>query len=191
MDMKKPHNRGTTGIGMLIIFIAVIVVSAVAAAVLIGAGGSLEQRSLSTMKGTEQEVASGLSIYSIIGSDGSVDGTLNNLEMLVKLRPGSDPVSLNSTVITIDGRISSQMLRYTDGTATAGEYTVYYLRRGGSALPGYINLGDSAVINISLTTPIGPDEKLVIQIIPAQGGVRRIGFTTPNVVVDKRVFLFP
>ena len=189
-DIKR-ESRGTTGIGMLIVFIAVIVVSAVAAAVLIGAGGSLEQRSLATMKGTEQEVASGLSVYSIIGSDGSIDGTLNNLEMLVRLRPGSDPISLNSTVITIDSRASFQTLRYLESIGGSGNYSVYYLRRGGSALSGYINTGDSAVINISLSTPIGPDEKLMIQIIPAQGGVRRIGFTTPNVLVDKRVFLFP
>ena len=189
---RKTHKRGTTGIGMLIVFIAVIVVSAVAAAVLIGAGGSLEQRSLSTMKGTEQEVASGLSVYSIIGSDGSIDGTINNLEMLVRLRPGSDPVNLNTTVLTVDGRTSFQTLRYSESGGTAsGSYSVYYLRRGGTPLSGYINNGDSAVLNITLTGKIGPDEKLMIQIIPAQGGVRRIGFTTPNVLIDKRVVLFP
>jgi archaellin len=190
MANVKSNRRGTTGIGMLIVFIAVIVVSAVAAAVLIGAGGSLEQRSLSTMKGTEAEVASGLSVYSIIGSDGSINGTVNNLEMLVRLRPGSDPVSLNSTVITIDGRTAFQTLRY-DEAGGVGSYTVYYLRRGGSPLTGYINSGDSAVINISLSSDIGPDEKLMIQIIPAQGGIRRIGFQTPNAIIEKRVFLFP
>jgi len=188
----KAEKRGLMGIGMLIIFIAVIVVSAVAAAVLIGSGGSLEQRSVSTMKGTEQEIASGLNIYSIIGSDGSDDGKVEQLEMLVRLKPGSDPVNLNTTVITIDGRTSFQNLRYDEsGGSGSGYYGVYYLRRGGSALTGYINLGDSAVINISLSTAIGPDEKLVIQIIPSQGSVRRIGFTTPNVLIDRRVFLFP
>ena len=184
------------GIGMLIIFIAVIVVSAVAAAVLIGAGGTLEQRSVTAMKGTEQEVATGLNIFSIVGSDGSVDGTVNNLEMLVRLRPGSDPVNLNATVITIDGRTSFQNLIYDDSGATApsdtGQYAVYYLRRGGgSALPGYVSPGDSAIINISLEESIGPDEKLIIQIIPSQGSVRRIGFQTPSVLIERRVFLFP
>jgi flagellin FlaB len=187
----RPHKKkGLMGIGMLIIFIAVIVVSAVAAAVLIGSGGSLEQRSLSTMKGTEQEIASGLNVYSIIGSDGSDDGMVENLEMLVRLRPGSDPVNLNTTVITIDGRTSFQSMRYS-AAAGSGYYNVYYLQRSGSPLTGYINLGDSAVINISLSTAIGNDEKLVIQIIPSQGSVRRIGFTTPNVLIDQRVFLFP
>jgi len=191
--MKKiPNNlkdRGMMAIGMLILFIATIVVAAVAAAVLIGAGGTLEQRSLATLKGTEAEVASGVSVYSIIGSDGTFNGTLQNLEMLVRLRPGSDPVNLNSTVITIDGRTSFQTLRY--GSGASGTYGVYYLRRGGAPLDGYINLGDSAVINMTLETAIGPEEKLLIQIIPSQGGVRRIGFTTPSVLVDKRVFLFP
>jgi archaellin len=189
MKKTKRQSKGMMAIGMLILFIATIVVAAVAAAVLIGAGGTMEQRSLATMKGTEAEVAAGLSVYSIVGSDGSIDGTLNNLEMLVRLRPGSDPVNLNSTVITVDGRDGFQTLRYGDGTT--GTYSVYYLRRGGANLSGYVNLGDSAVLNISLTNPIGPEQKLLIQIIPAQGGVRRIGFTTPSVMMDHRVFLFP
>jgi flagellin-like protein len=190
MKKRVHENKGLTGIGMLIIFIAVIVVSAVAAAVLIGAGGSLEQRSLATMKGTEQEVAGGLNVYSIIGSDGSDDGRVENLEMLVRLRPGSDPVNLNTTVITIDGRTAFLNLWYSTA-AGSGSYTVYYLQRSGTPLDGYINLGYSAVINISLSAAIGQDEKLVLQIIPAQGNVRRIGFTTPSVMIDRRVFLFP
>ncbi len=175
---------------MLIIFIAVIVVSAVAAAVLIGSGGGLEQRSVTAMKGTEAEIASGLNVYSIVGSDASDDGQVEQLEMLVKLKPGSDPINLNTTVITIDGRTSFQTLRYSTA-AGSGTYDVYYLQRSGSPLDGYVNLGDSAVINISLATPIGSDEKLVIQIIPSQGSIRRIGFTTPNALIDQRVFLFP
>jgi flagellin FlaB len=190
--MEKHKSKGLMGIGTLIIFIAVIVVSAVAAAVLIGAGGGLEQRSLATMKGTEAEVASGVSVYSIIGSDASLDGKVRTLEMLVRLRPGSDPINLNTTVITIDGRSAFQNLRYSEvGAAASGSYSVSYLRRGTSPLSGYLSMGDSAVFNISLSEAIGPDEKLVIQIIPAQGGIRRLGLTTPNALVDKRVFLFP
>jgi flagellin FlaB len=190
--MNKKPDKGLMGIGMLIIFIAIIVVSAVAAAVLIGAGGGLEQRSVATMKGTEQEVASGVSIYSIIGSDGSDDGKVEILEMLIRLRPGSDPINLNTTVMTIDGRDTFQNLIYNEsGEAGPGSYSVFYLRRGGSPLTGYINVGDSAVFNITLGQAIGPDQKLIIQIIPAQGGIRRIGFTTPNAIIDKRVFLFP
>lgn len=187
---KKREEKGLMGIGMLIIFIAIIVVSAVAAAVLIGSGGSLEQRSVTAMKGTEQEIATGLNVYSIIGSDGSDDGYIENLEMLVRLRPGSDPVNLNTTVITIDGRTSYQSLTYSTA-AGSGYYSVYYLRRSSSPLDGYLNLGDSAVVNISLANTIGADEKLVIQIIPSQGSVRRIGFTTPSALLDRRIFLFP
>jgi hypothetical protein len=32
---------------------------------------------------------------------------------------------------------------------------------------------------------------VIMQIIPAQGGVRRVGFTTPNAMLDQRIFLFP
>ncbi|MBU0762557.1 MAG: hypothetical protein KKD39_05985 [Candidatus Altiarchaeota archaeon] len=192
----KNKSKGLMGIGMLIIFIAVIVVSAVAAAVLIGATGSLEQRSVATVKGTEAEVASGITIYSIVGSDGSDDGAIEHLELLIRIKPGSDPINLNTTLLTIDSRTQFQNLIYDSSGASAatgsGMYAVYYLRRGGSAsLPGYVAVGDSAVINVTLDHAIGHDERVVIQLLPAQGNVKRLGFTTPSVMIDKRVFLFP
>jgi archaeal flagellin FlaB len=192
MKGHKARKKGMMGIGTLIIFIAVIVVSAVAAAVLIGAGGSLEQRSMTTMKGTEQEVATGLNIYSVIGSDASANGTVQNLELLVRLRPGSDPVNFNSTVITIDGREMFQSMRFANGSAGGGgNYSVYYIRRGGSPLDGYLGPGDSAIINISLVQAIGPDQRIIIQVIPSQGGIKRLDFQTPSVMFDKRVILYP
>lgn len=192
MPRKKPTDKGMMGIGTLIIFIAVVVVAAVAAAVLIGSGGSLEQRSMTTMKGTEQEVTSGLSVYSIIGSDASVDGRIGRLEMLVRLRPGSDPINLNTTILTIDRHGTFESLSYSNApSATSGAYGIFYLRRSGTPIDGYINIGDSVIVNVTLANTIGPDERVIMQIIPAQGGVRRVGFTTPNAMLDQRIFLFP
>jgi archaeal flagellin FlaB len=191
MKGHKVRSKGMMGIGTLIIFIAVIVVSAVAAAVLIGAGGSLEQRATTTMKGTEQEVATGINIYSVIGSDASANGTVQFLQVLVRLRPGSDPVNFNTTVITIDGRDMFQTLRFFNGSTAGGNYSVEYLRRGGAPLDGYLGPGDSAIINMSLATPIGPDQRIIIQLIPSQGGIKRLDFSTPNVMFDRRVILYP
>jgi len=85
--------RGESGIGTLIIFIAVVLVAAIAASVLLGTTGSLQQRALTTGKQTERDVSGGLVVVTMAASDGS-NGTVDTFELYVKLTAGSDPISL-------------------------------------------------------------------------------------------------
>ena len=66
--MKGIKNKGEMGVGTLIIFIAVILVAAVAAAVLISTAGSLQQRALVTGGQAEQGVSTGAEAVSVMAT---------------------------------------------------------------------------------------------------------------------------
>ena len=78
----KLRNKGETGIGTLIVFIAMILVAAIAASVLLGTAGSLQQKALTTGKQTQQEVSSGIQVVTLTGTNGS-NGDVEDFEMLV------------------------------------------------------------------------------------------------------------
>ena len=120
------NRRAQVGIGTLIIFIAMVMVAAVAAAVLIETSGVLQQKAFSTGKEATGEVSSNIDVESIdgwrsgtnasIGDDDTFSGTLDRLNLRCSLKVGSEPVDLNQVVITITDGTTTNDLRYIEGT---------------------------------------------------------------------------
>jgi len=82
------------GIGTLIIFIATILVAAVAAGVLISTSGILQQRALITGQEARKKITNSIEVISVIGHGNRTDESLNNIEVLVRLDAGSDPIQM-------------------------------------------------------------------------------------------------
>ena len=118
-------NRAQVGIGTLIIFIAMVLVAAVAAAVLIQTSGVLQQKAQTTGKEATKEVSSNIDIDSIEGWRGglnassSVEDTFSSqiyrLDLRASLKVGSEPVDMNQVVITITDGTTTNDLRYIEG----------------------------------------------------------------------------
>lgn len=122
-------RRAQVGIGTLIIFIAMVMVAAVAAAVLIDTSGVLQQKALTTGKEATREVSSNIDIESIegwrsgtntsIGDDDTFSDTIDRLSLRCSLKVGSEAVDLGQVVITITDGTTTNDLRYIEGTIDA------------------------------------------------------------------------
>ncbi len=194
------------GIGTLIIFIAVILVAAVAAAVLVSTASNLQQRSIQTGIQTEEGISTGLEAVSVMATDGSQGSDIENFEVLVRLQAGSDPLNLNNTVVLMDTAASSQSLTYngsadsTDvGTAVdTSHFNVFYAKQGPDYKANYVSRGDIVKLKFKCydcvsgdTGGVGENKKVRMKIIPRVGTQTIIEFTTPDVITDNRVNLWP
>ena len=99
--MFDTESRGQVGIGTLIVFIAMVLVAAIAAGVLINTAGLLQAQAQATGEETTAEVSDVVQIGEVIGIDNNSQGTIDTLNASVQLASGSDPVNVSQASYTI------------------------------------------------------------------------------------------
>lgn len=108
-------ERGQVGIGTMIVFIAMVLVASVAAAVLIQTSGYLQQRAMSVGRQTTEEVSTGVYVFQIGGHVN--DKSLNQLIIYVRPNMGGSTVDLNQTIMKLSNGGIQSVLRFNDTTS--------------------------------------------------------------------------
>jgi len=113
IKLRKMHTgkKAEMGVGTLIVFIAMLLVAAVAAGVLIQTAGSLQEKSLSTGQQARAQISTNARVIEVSGNDGR-NGNLTDFQQIMKLSPGSDAIII-FTFNTKD-RTSTMKYRGTD-----------------------------------------------------------------------------
>ena len=99
---KKPlknNNNADVGIGTLVVFIAMVLVSAVAASVIMQTAESLQMRAQAVGKQTIRDVSSGMRIIGITGYTDAQKTKIEYLAIAVTPRAGSEDIDLNKTLL--------------------------------------------------------------------------------------------
>jgi len=98
------EDRGQVGIGTLIVFIAMVLVAAIAAGVLINTAGFLQTQAEATGQESTDLVSERIDVTSSVGIVGSADdGELQEIRIGVSGAPGADQIDLSETTIQAVG----------------------------------------------------------------------------------------
>ena len=104
IDEKKKikyDNQAMVGIGTLIVFIAMILIAAVAASVLISTSEILQSRAKTVGTQTIKEVSSGVAIESVTGFTNEERTRIEYLAIMVRPRAGSKDIDLRLCTLTV------------------------------------------------------------------------------------------
>ena len=185
------NKKGENGISTLIIFIAMLLVAAVAAGVLIQTTGSLQNKALSTGQQSKAQISTHLEVINAVGVNGT-DGTVENVSMVVKLSPGSEDMQFNELIITVDTVNNFATLRYTNGTPyNTSQYIVTYLQNGTNHRDGYLVRGDVTQVDLQLPNALQEDENVRFDMIPKVGVPTTLSIAMPDIMTGYRIHLYP
>ncbi|MFP4402264.1 MAG: hypothetical protein ACLFPL_03440 [Candidatus Nanoarchaeia archaeon] len=197
MELLKYHSKkASQGIGTLIIFIALILVAAVAAGVIIQTANSLQSKALSVGSQTETRLVTFVSVNAVAAQDTS-DGVINASvdEFIIPLRTGTDieDIYLYDLTIQLYTQDGIQTLSYNETiTDPLTQYSVEYTTNGGDpTLEGYLTGSDMMTINFVSAYNISNKDNVNIQFTPRDGYTLGVEFALPSTMTNTVTRLYP
>jgi flagellin-like protein len=196
------NKKAEMGIGTLILFIAMILVAAIAAGVLLTTAISLQSSALLTGKRTKTKVATQVEPILLYAEDGS-SATVDRFYLKIMLSPGSQPIKFEEVLFAFDTKNTSNDYSFNNeidclnssnltNAAYSSNFGVEYLLSSTTDhQDDYLMRGEIAMICFKSARSIGEDEDLAFQIVPKVGNPVILDVTVPAVVNTNRVFLYP
>src|SRR5659263_28188 len=154
------NEDADVGIGTLIIFIAMVLVAAVAAAVLIQTSGILQQKATSVGKEATSEVSSNLKIVSIVATVTSSTENATSFDLYVEISAGGNPIDISKTQV-----------KYIDDTSAGFITKTYSEERTLDGDTAILSPGDLGKISITPTSPLSARQTATLQMIPEKGSM--------------------
>jgi flagellin FlaB len=186
--LTDADERGQVGIGTLIVFIAMVLVAAIAAGVLINTAGFLQSSASETGQGASEQATDRVQVTGdVVGQVSSNE--ISQLEMNVKRVSGANDIDLADTTIQFVGPNGNADLTYVSGTASDGaaefETSVVQDETGNNPVID----DDSDVIKITIALDTGgsgalqglePGEQATLTITTEAGGESEVRVTVPD-----------
>jgi len=120
--INNDEDRGQVGIGTLIVFIAMVLVAAIAAGVLINTAGFLQSQAEATGQESTDLVSERIDVTSEVGIVGNNStGELKAIKITVSGAAGADQIDLSQTTIQAVGPNGQANLVFTDTAANGSD----------------------------------------------------------------------
>jgi archaeal flagellin FlaB len=184
----KKDKRAEMGVGTMIIFIAMVLVAAVAASVLISTANKVREQAQNTGDQAINNVASGFVVQDVTGTVDQTAGhaytQITDLTIQMRLQAGSPPVNMDLVSIQYVSGSDNDMLAFADTAAGAAAGASYGADSTGATATWItgnhvVQQGDMITISITGLT-LGYSASATIKIVPAYGSATLISFVTPS-----------
>jgi archaellin len=192
------NKKAVVGIGTLIIFIATIVVSMVAAGVLVRSTGLLQERALFVEETARERLISGVEVYAVYAQGDRLNQTMSEFEFHMRLRPGSNPIQMRTLSMAFDtpDRIYAAELNY----GIIGDSCIFenlepgtefcYVDRFGN-LDTVLEEGELFIVRFTLPADEALDTfaDFEVTFTPRVGSLEILTLRTPEIVLTNRIRL--
>jgi flagellin FlaB len=209
------NNQGAVGIGAMVIFIAMVLIAAIAASVLVQTAGQIENQAMRSAEQTKSEISTGVFVLDVTGQIGN--NKVQRLTITIRLRPGSNDIDLSNLAVEVADGTKKVLLIFNDnatwnfnvtldddgqvfGTGawneTAAEFGILVLEdRDGSITQTspVANTGDMVMICVNATncfSGIDGNDDVWGKILPEEGSAGVFGFRVPASLRDTVVDLY-
>ncbi len=178
-------GRGQVGIGTLIVFIALVLVAAVAAGVLINTAGELQSRASDTGDDAQAQVSNQIDVVSATGDTGG-GTTVDTVTLVVKKSPGSDPIDLSEATIEYTSSGASETLGYDSSSAGGSNFTTNTV--GGGPTTVLDDTSERIEIEIStsgIESGLAEGASAELKIVDQSGATTTYGINVPEVLTGR------
>ena len=190
-ELTNDDDRGQVGIGTLIVFIAMVLVAAIAAGVLINTAGFLQSSAEETGQQSNDQVTNRLEVVNAVGQVTS--GTVDDVEITVKIAPGASNIDLSSTILQFVHSSGSSDLTFDESTKGASSFTVSAVQdEGGTSITGSspvlndpadrakLELDTEAIVSDNDGNSLEEGNTATVQINTQSGGTTQVRLVVPE-----------
>jgi flagellin-like protein len=188
-DGEGRSDRSQIGLGTLLVFLALIVVGAVAAGLLLQSAGVLGTRGEEAGRAAQQRVNGGVLVHGKLGEVDTDGGSVTTVQLQLGPAPGASDLNLTRATVVYDGGRTAA-LGYTEGSADAVSFSTVALRGDDTVLT---EQSDRIVLTIDVAAietgsgGLGRGERAELRITTPYGATTTVELFVPDPLGSRAV----